>query len=197
MNVLAAVALVVALAAANAGAAAVVRERAEPRLMVEESTVYYPVGGRNREELMRSLRVPDSGQISHQAHGLTRSDFQVESQFVQDGGSCLVRQLAIRLTLRIDLPRWDDASAIPKELQADWKIISERTTRHEARHRQNAIDAATELQRALRRQPAYAQCTGLSRAIRRETNRVRVRWQLRDSLLDQNDVLRLPARRRR
>lgn len=193
MNVLAIMTLVPALAIAGTDAPG----SAEPRLVVEESTVYYPVWGRNREELMRSLRVPDSGQISHHAHGLTRSDFQIESEFVQDGRRCLVRRLVIRLTVRIDLPRWDDASPIPQALQTDWKIISERTTRHEAGHRQNALDAASDLRLALLQRPPGTSCADLSRAIRRETHRVRARWQLRDSLLDQNDVLRLPARRRR
>ncbi len=169
----------------------------EPQLIVEESTVYYPVSGRNREELMRSLRVPDSGQISHRAHGLTRSDFAVESEFMQGNGVCIVRQLKIRLTVRIDLPRWERATPVPPHLQADWKEISERTTRHEARHRQHALDAAEDLRQTLLRRPSDALCTDLAKAMRRETSRIRARWQLRDNLLDQNDVLRLPARRTR
>lgn len=178
-------------------AGAVSPAKVEPQLTVEESTVYYPVRGRDREELMRALRVPDSGQISHGAHGLTRSDFRIESEFVQDNNICIVRRLIIHLMVRIDLPRWDDASPIPPNLQEDWKLISERTARHEDRHRQNALDAVSDLRQALSRRPADASCADLAKAIRRETNRVRARWQLRDSLLDQNDVLRLPARRRR
>lgn len=170
---------------------------AEPQLIVEESTVYYPVHGRDRQELMRSLRVPDSGQISHTAHGLTRSDFQVESQFVQDNNRCIVRQTIIRLKVRIDLPRWDDASPLPPGLRDDWKLISERTARHEDSHRRNALDAANELRRALQSRPPDAACADLSKAMRRETNRVRSRWQLRDSLLDQRDVLILPPERAR
>ena len=167
---------------------------AEPQLVVEESTVYYPVFGRDREELMRSLRVPDSGQIAHAPHGLTRSDFRIETEFVQDNGRCIVRRLTIRLDVRIDLPRWDDASPIPAGLSEDWRIISERTARHEGLHRQNALDAVEDLRRSLERRPPDAVCADLSKAIRRETNRVRARWQLRDNLLDQRDVLRLPAR---
>lgn len=170
---------------------------AEPQLLVEESTVYYPVYGRDRQELMRSLRVPDSGHIAHAAHGLTRSDFRLESQFAQENGRCTVRQLTIRLKVRVDLPRWNDASPVPPNLQEDWKLINERTARHEARHRQNALDAADDLRQALRRRPADASCADMTKAIRRETNRVRARWQLRDNLLDQNDVLLLPARRKR
>lgn len=167
----------------------------DPQLTVDESTVYYPVYGRDRDELLRSLRVPDSGQIAHAAHGLTRSDFQIESEFVQDNGRCIVRKLTIRLQVRIDLPRWDDASPIPPALREDWRMISERTTRHEGLHRQNALDAVEDLRTALRKRPPDSACADLTRAIRRETNRVRVRWQLRDNLLDQRDVLRLPARR--
>lgn len=167
----------------------------EPQLVVEESTVYYPVYGRNREELLRSLRVPNTGQFAHTAHGLTRSDFQIESEFVQDNRRCIVRKLAIRLRIRIDLPRWDDASPIPSTLREDWRTISARTTRHEGLHRQNALDAVEGLRQALRQRPPDADCDVLKRAIRRETNRARARWQLRDSLLDQRDVLRLPALR--
>jgi predicted secreted Zn-dependent protease len=166
---------------------------AEPQLLIEESTVYYPVYGRDRQELMRSLRVPDSGHLAHTAHGLTRSDFQVESEFVQDNARCIVR----KLTMRIDLPRWDDASPIPPGLRDDWKQISERTARHEDLHRRNALDAVNELRRALRLRPPDAACADLSKALRRETNRVRSRWQLRDNLLDQRDVLILPAERAR
>lgn len=170
---------------------------AEPQLIVEESTIYYPVYGRDRQELMRSLQVPDSGQISRVAHGLTRSDFQVESEFVQDNRRCIVRQMTIRLKVRIDLPRWDDASPIPAELRDDWSQISERTAAHEAKHRRNALDAADDLRQALLARPPDTSCADLSKAIRRETNRVRARWQLRDDLLDQRDVLILPARRGR
>lgn len=180
-----------------AAAASAASPPVEPQLIVEESTVYYPVSGHDRETLMRALRVPGSGQISHRAHGLTRSDFRIESEFVQDNRICIVRRWVIRLTVRVDLPRWDDASPVPPNLQEDWKLISERTARHEARHRQNALDAADDLRQALRRRPADTSCADLAKAIRRETNRVRARWQLRDSLLDQNDVLLLPARRKR
>ena len=167
---------------------------AEPQLIVDESTVYYPVFGRDREELMRSLRVPGAGGIERAPHGLTRSDFQIDNEFVQDNGRCQVRRLTIRLNVRIDLPRWDDASPVPTAMREDWRLISERTARHEGLHRQNALDAAQDLVRALRERPADAACADLTRAIRRETNRVRSRWELRDNLLDQRDVLRLPAR---
>lgn len=167
---------------------------AEPQLIVDESTVYYPVYGRDREELMRSLRVPGAGGIARAPHGLTRSDFQIDSEFAQDNGRCLVRRLIVRLNVRIDLPRWDDASPVPDALREDWRLISERTARHEGLHRQNALDAAQDLVRALRERPADAACADLTRAVRRETNRVRSRWELRDNLLDQRDVLRLPAR---
>ncbi|HJR74599.1 MAG TPA: DUF922 domain-containing protein [Luteimonas sp.] len=168
-------------------------QASEPQLIVEESTVYYPVYGRDRLELMRSLRVPGG---SGNAHGLTRSEFRLETEFVQDRGRCIVRRLVIRLDVRIDLPRWDDAAPIPAELRDDWRIVSERTARHEALHRQNALDAVEDLRQTLRRRPPDDACADLTRAIRRETNRVRARWQLRDNLLDQRDILRLPARRR-
>lgn len=164
---------------------------AKPQLIVEESTVYYPVYGQDRERLMRSLRVPGGG---GSAHGLTRSEFRLETEFVQDRGRCIVRRLVIRLDVRIDLPRWDDASPIPADLREDWRLISERTARHEGLHRRNALDAVEDLRAALRQRPADAVCADLTRAIRRETDRVRSRWQLRDNLLDQRDVLRLPAR---
>lgn len=164
---------------------------AEPQLIVEESTVYYPVYGRDREELMGSLRVPGG---NGSAHGLTRSEFRLETEFAQDRNRCIVRRLAIRLNVRIDLPRWDDASPVPADLRDDWRIISERTARHEGLHRQNALDAVEDLRAALRRRSPDTTCADLTKAIRRETNRVRARWQLRDSLLDQRDVLRLPAR---
>lgn len=163
---------------------------ADPQLIVEESTVYYPVYGQDRDQLMRSLRVPGGGG----AHGLTRSEFRLETEFVQDRDRCIVRKLAIHLDVRIDLPRWDDASPIPDGLREDWRLISERTARHEGLHRRNALDAVEDLSTALRQRPADGSCADLTRAIRRETNRIRSRWQLRDSLLDQRDVLRLPAR---
>jgi len=186
-----------ALLALSLACAAVPAFGAEPQLIVEESTVYYPVYGRNREELMRSLRVPESGQRSSQAHGLTRSDFRVESEFAQGREACVVRELTIRLKVRIDLPRWDTTVPIPKALQDDWDEIQERTARHEARHRQYALDAANDLYRTLLQRPPDPLCTQLGKALRDLSNRVRVRWQLRDNLLDQNDVLRLPARRKR
>lgn len=168
----------------------------EPRLEVNESTVFYPVYGRDREELMRSLRVPDTGHLApHASHGLTRSDFRVDSEFVQDKVRCQVRQLTIWLDVRIDLPRWDSAAPVPAALREDWRLISERTARHERLHRRNALEAAEALQRTLQSHVPNASCADLSRAIRHETNRIRMRWQLRDSLLDQRDVLRLPARR--
>lgn len=140
---------------------------------------------------MGSLRVPGG---NGSAHALTRSEFRLETEFIQDRDRCIVRRLAIRLDVRIDLPRWDDASPIPADLRDDWRIISERTARHEGLHRQNALDAVEDLRAALRRLPPDTACTDLTKAIRRETNRVRAPWQLRDSLLDQRDVLRLPAR---
>lgn len=167
---------------------------AEAELKIEESTVYYPVYGRNAEELLRTLRVPDGRGTEH---GLTRSDFQVESSFVQDDRRCLVRDLTIRLKIRIDLPRWDDASSIPASLQEVWGTISERTQQHELKHRQNALDAAEELRRVLGERPPETNCAELSKALRRETSRVRARWELRDRLLDQRDVLHLQIRRSR
>lgn len=169
----------------------------KPQLVVEESTIYYPVQGRNRAELMQSLRVPDSGQRSRQAHGLTRSDFRVESQLEQGRDACIVRELTIKLVVRIDLPRWNDAVPVPKALQDDWKQVQERTARHEARHRQYALDAANDLYQTLLQRPPDELCTQLAKAMREHSNRVRARWQLRDTLLDQNDVLQLPARPKR
>lgn len=162
---------------------------AKPRLIVEESTVYYSVRGRNLEELVSQLHVPDSGELGREAHGLTRSELRIDGELTQTRQGCLMSGYTIQLVVRMDLPRWDQAMPMPRSLAGKWEQINDTIVRHEQQHRQNALDGAVRLLEELSALEPERRCLRTSQAIRSAVQRMEAWRDLHDRLLDGRPVL--------
>jgi len=99
---------------------------AKPRLIVEDSTVYYSVHGRNLEELILQLHVPDAGELGRETHGLTRSKLRLDGELTQTSKGCLMSGYTIQIVLRMDLPHWDETVPMSRSLVGKWEQINVR-----------------------------------------------------------------------
>ena len=162
---------------------------AKSRLIVEDSTVYYSVHGRNLEELILQLHVPDAGELGRETHGLTRSKLRLDGELTQTSKGCLMSGYAIQLVLRMDLPHWDETVPMSRSLVGKWEQINDTIVRHEQRHRQNALDGAVRLLEELSALKPDRRCLRTSQAIRSAVQRMEAWRDLQDRLLDERPVL--------
>lgn len=114
----------------------------------------YPVRGADEESIGRSIA----------AHGLTspsgrtvaaRFQWNVESDYTwepapEDEG-CVMREVRIRVTASLTMPRWERPSSAPPGLAAAWERYMTALHTHEEGHRDHVLGAAREIRRALMR----------------------------------------------
>lgn len=153
-------------------------------LQVSEDVVHYPVSGNSERALREQLRhdlLPDAAGSSH---GRTRSDIELSYEAFDDAGECRPKHLQIKLQITTTLPQWTPEADVDPELQSRWDRAYAALERHEAVHREHALEAARGLKRRIAQLQPMSDCRALRRAINRALYRVTTKCELDDDLFD-------------
>jgi predicted secreted Zn-dependent protease len=104
-------------------------------------------------------------------------------------GRCAVKGVALEVSARMWLPKWDDETRAPAELRSQWQEFARKLRTHEDGHKNNGIAAAQDMARRIRGLGAYADCDALNRDISRLGERVISEYRKVDEAFDRVEYL--------
>ena len=133
---------------------------------VTEENVYYNVRGNSAQELRTQLNkfgVKGSDGKTYRAN----TNWNVSWRYVPRSNSANCRITSANTTVRIKFtfPKWIDRSSAPEELRQKWDEYIVALIKHERRHRDIAVEAAVQIERAIAGMKPRATCDGLKRDV--------------------------------
>ncbi len=128
-----------------------------PPVRIVDETILYPIQGDSVRRIRDQLR-NHGPWAAGVGQGRTRSEFEVRTEFEPRADGCHLVGLKLVLRITTTLPEWQPGRRATSALRAEWQVAHERPLRHEAGHRQHAVDAAHELHGWLLRIPAQENC---------------------------------------
>lgn len=116
------------------------------------------VTGRTFAEVGRSLTTMGPSVRNRPAVGAHSSDMRWRFSSSDHEGDCRIYDVRVEIESTIVLPRWTRPAGVDDELVEAWEVYQQGVRDHEEEHRELAIEAALQVQRALRSLRAPA-CT--------------------------------------
>jgi predicted secreted Zn-dependent protease len=126
---------------------------APAKIIVKESTKYYPINGKNGVELGRSMIKGAAGLTNKRdAIAATAAEYHIgETDIAVRNGRCVVLDVDLVLDLTYHLPRWKNEKSAKPRLRAIWRDFNTELVRHEKTHGEIAKQGAKELEGALKK----------------------------------------------
>jgi len=115
-----------------------------------------------RQEMNRVGPTDDKGGARHDAY--TRWFVKWNYPFDQTAAGCATGPVTITLTVSMELPRWVEAESGANALKARWQEYLDALVNHETGHRDHAVQAASEIERALPLLPAQPDCEAMAKS---------------------------------
>lgn len=159
----------------GASAPASPAEERSVRLEIEEEVVRYPVQGHDLATLRDALAARAVAEAAGGGHGRTLSDIRIRFEPMPVAGGCVAGDPAIRVRITTTLPEWTPEQAVGPELRERWQALAEGLQRHEARHREHALDAVRDLQSIVSALGVQSDCRALRAAVDQALMRVALR----------------------
>jgi predicted secreted Zn-dependent protease len=167
---------------------------------VSIKTNYYVVGGTNVMLIHHSMFVARPFAATNAFDALTLWTLRADYQFRPSGGSWVLHNPRIILSVTVTLPRWIPGLPVSPDLIQTWNVYLTNLTIHEAGHVRIGCEAAEEVQRRLEAMPGSATAPDANRAAEAIVNAVIHEFRAREREYDrltghgrsQGAVLRAP-----
>lgn len=133
---------------------------------VTEENVYYNVRGTSAAELRTQLnKFGVKGSDGKTYRGNT--NWNVSWRYVprSNSANCWISSVNTTVRIKFTFPKWMDRSNAPEELRQKWDNYIVALIKHERRHRDIAVEAAVQIERAIAGMKPHATCDGLKRDV--------------------------------
>lgn len=150
--------------ASFAAVAPALAAEAFPPLQVVDHIESYRVTARSIR-LINAQLASNSDAVADTANGSTRSEIGLTSHLEPDGVVCRIARLEVRLDVTTRLPEWRPEGKPSGRTRARWEKAAAILARHEAGHREHAVDAAEALRQSLSALAPMKDCQRLDTAI--------------------------------
>jgi len=159
--------------------------------VLETEIEWFPIRGLTRSEmrLAKEQNGPYNEIVSRKVWGQCGWRLRWKMDHAREAGSCAVKGVAIEVSSRMWLPKWEDEGRATPELRAQWHDFTRRLRIHEDGHKNNGVAAAQAVARGMRGLPAYPDCESLDREIRRVADRVISEYRNLDRAFDRVESL--------
>ncbi len=138
---------------------------APPVSLVTEHYEYYDIRGRSEQEL-RGQMCRNGCEVNGETYdSVTSWRWDLHYGYDRSGGTCAVDSLRVALDIRYRYPRWVRSGEFPQALIDKWDGYMKHLVEHEKGHRDLAVDAASELARAVAVMPPAHTCAELDRTV--------------------------------
>ncbi|HEX4600005.1 MAG TPA: DUF922 domain-containing protein, partial [Gemmatimonadales bacterium] len=125
------------------------RARAIAALAIANRERRYVITGSSVAELVDAMRRLGPRESGTPVDALTAWDLESSYREGTAAGDCALREVRVRLTVTVTLPRWDPPADAPARLVESWQRFLEHVKLHEAGHRAIAEQSARDLAAAL------------------------------------------------
>jgi predicted secreted Zn-dependent protease len=134
----------------------------------------YPVYGQTAQEIWRDIgrKGPHQRERGLYAQAEAEIGFGWEIAYASGGGICRVEGATVHADVNIILPQWVDEARGSEALRRAWNSYIAEVRRHEDHHKDIALVAAKELDRAIMAAPAHRSCRALERYIQQAADRI-------------------------
>lgn len=154
-----------------------------PPVQIIDHVEYYTITGSTIDQIDSQL-LAHAGQDEGSGHGTTRSRFEIHKTLQEQPGRCEITALVVRVGITIKLPRWQPRHSVSTSLRSRWEESSDLLKRHEAGHRDHAIEVAQRLRTTLLSITAKHSCFSLDASIGLELQTSVQRLNVRDTRYD-------------
>jgi predicted secreted Zn-dependent protease len=122
-------------------------------VIVKESTAYYPVIGKNGNELSESMLKGGKRNINlRHAIAATSTTYEIgDAEIEIDSQRCRVKKIEVIVEIKYVFPKWNASRQATPKLRTAWKKFYEELVRHEKTHGKIAKEGAKQLERELQR----------------------------------------------
>lgn len=134
-----------------------------------------------RQQLLERQPRSRSGALSI---GLTDAVLETHYDLTPTPHGCRLEDVSVQLAVTTRLPQWHPARNASSQLQGRWEKFREAISRHETGHRDNAIQAATELLQNLHGVDTRMSCRALGQQLERIRSRALLSNEIRDNIYD-------------
>jgi predicted secreted Zn-dependent protease len=149
----------------------------------------YPVYGLTTQEIWRDIGRKGPHQLERGLYAQAEAEirFGWNVAFTSGKGSCRVKSAVVNVDVNILLPQWADQARGSPALQAAWKSYIAQVRKHEDYHKDIALTAARQLDRAIMAAPAHRTCRALERTIKAKTDGILRRERAQQAHFDRTD----------
>jgi predicted secreted Zn-dependent protease len=149
----------------------------------------YPVYGQTAQEIWRDIgrkgpHQPERG-LYAQAEAEIRFGWNVA--FTSGQNACRVKSAVVKVDVNILLPDWADKARGSQALRQAWNEYITQVRRHEERHRDIALAAAKDIDKAILAAPAHRNCRSLEHYIKAQTDQILARERAQQAHFDRTD----------
>lgn len=149
----------------------------------------YAVYGQTAQAIWRDIgrkgpHQPENG-LYAQAEAEIRFGWNVA--FASSQGACRVKSAAVKVDVSILLPNWADQTRGSEALRAAWKSYIAKVRRHEDHHKDIALAAAHQIDKAIMAAPTHRSCRSLERYIKAKTDKILQRERAQQAHFDRTD----------
>jgi predicted secreted Zn-dependent protease len=134
----------------------------------------YPVRGLTAQEVWRDIgrKGPHQAEYGLYAQAEAEIRYGWEVAFLSDGGICRAQSATVHVDVNIRLPDWVDKARGSRELRNAWNTYIAKVRRHEDHHKDIALAAAREIDRAITAAPPQRSCRSFERHIKVAADRI-------------------------
>ena len=150
-----------------------------PGIVLIDRSETYDVDGRSIAELVTSIRERGPRIDDHGFGARTHWSVRWRYGYRAVGAECRPTQIDLELEIVVTLPVWRPGPEVAPDVVARWEAFSEGLSRHEAGHRDNAVEAARRVRDAVREARAVS-CVEMEREVNRAAREIVARHHQRD-----------------
>lgn len=135
--------------------------------VVTEKYEYYEIRGNSEKELRGQMcRNGCTFKDGEKYDSVTTWRWKMDYGYDRAPRACTADSFKVALEISYRYPKWVPADGAPQPLVDKWEVYMKNLVTHENGHRDMAVEAATELSRAVAALPPAASCAELDREVR-------------------------------
>ena len=149
----------------------------------------YQVNGLTAQDIWRDIGRKGPHQLERGLYAQAEAEirFGWTVAFASGEGSCRVKSSMVKIDVNILLPKWADEARGSRELRAAWKSYIAEVRKHEDHHKEIALAAAHQIDKAIMAAPAHRTCRSLERYIKVQTDDILQQERAQQAHFDQTD----------
>lgn len=150
----------------------------------------YPVHGLTAQEIWRDIGRKGPHQLERGLYAQAEAEirFGWDVTFASSKEACRVRSAMVLLDVNILLPDWADQARGSEALRDAWNSYIAKVRRHEEHHKDVALTAAKEIDRAIMAAPAHRTCRSLEHYIKANAEKILAKERAQQAHFDRNDA---------